>query len=174
MKIRRKSLLGVSVFLGVVLVLVAMAFQFPLVLQFSKEPETAPVLPEKGELNPLSNLDFESGEWAAYLHIDSADFTELSGGLARFPCLVTTDISVLRKMKKGWNMVAQGGDIATVTSSILIFKDGQLEFESGIVLTDDGAGLQNQAYGWSTPENVEEFLAPLKEFKKLHRPLIVL
>jgi hypothetical protein len=74
--------------------------------------------PLKGEIiAPLEGLNFDEGEWVAYIALSSHDYRQLR---ARFPrnCLKLSDRATMKQMQQDWKMVFTEGDMATVDSHI--------------------------------------------------------
>jgi hypothetical protein len=64
---------------------------------------------------PLAGLDFDHGNWSAYLILDETDSRRLKRRFSR-NCLKLTDRETMRKMRDKWLMVRTGGDMATIVS----------------------------------------------------------
>ena len=127
----------------------------------------------KGDLvAPLKDFDFSQGQWKAVLIIDPNDFNRLDKKIPKARCLMTNDVNVLKEMQQTWHFVVEGGDLATVTSSILFVRDGKLVFESGIVLEDGNEGLQSPDFGWVVPTQKDALLDSCKKFKGVHSPVV--
>lgn len=146
---------------------------FILVIPVSKYSPGA-IQPKQGDtVKPLTNFDFNTGKWKAYIAISRSDYKELNTSLKKVSLLKTTDLNVLNGMK-GWEFKETGGDMATVESMIYIFHDGTLVFKSGIVLGSSNSGLQNSEYGWLTPIDKDAMIKSAKEFKQVYWPIAFL
>jgi hypothetical protein len=68
----------------------------------------------------------------------------------------TLDTALLKEMQRSWVFIYTAGDVATVESRLMLYKDGKIMFSTGIVLDEQGQGLQSPDFGW---------LEPLKEVR---------
>ena len=100
---------------------------------------------------PFSYINPKERGWKVVIEISGDDLDDLS---VRVPGrkLSSTKPKVLNQVRK-WKFVYNGGDLATVTSSILVYKNGTLVDQQGIVLDKDQVGLQSIKYGWISPAN---------------------
>ena len=147
---------------------------YTLVIPISNYHQSGKAL-RKGEVfNPLTNLNFRQGKWTAYLIISKDDYNDINPEIPKACCLKTTDKNVLQKIKKEWLFKYNEADLATVESSIRIYKDGQLMFESGIVLDKAIQGLQSQQFGWITPVHSRSMIETCKSFKRVYWPIVIL
>ena len=127
----------------------------------------------KGDIvAPFQDFDFRQGQWKAVLTIDVNDYGKIDGKIPEARCLETSDRNVLQEMQKTWRFVVEGGDLATVTSAILIFRDGKLVFESGIVLESGNEGLQSPEFGWVIPTQKNVMLESCSQFKAVRSPVV--
>lgn len=145
-----------------------------LVILLSKYNAESVELKKGDTINPLKNFDLNKGNWSAYVVLSRSDFENLSPSITKTRCLKTTDIKVLQKMKAEWNFIYKEADVATVESSIYVFNDNKLVFESAIVLDKDRQGLQNPTFGWIEPIKPNVLIESCKEFKKVHWPIVFL
>lgn len=125
-------------------------------------------------IKPFSDFNFDSGEYVAYLVIDETDFVDLHEEITHKKHLKTQDVSVLKEMQKEWVFIYRERDLATVTSSLYILKEGKLIFSSGIVLDKDKQGLQSQEFGWIESVKLGKIVEVCKKFKPVKRPIIVI
>ena len=129
--------------------------------------------PQRGQIvNPLSDFDFGNGKWTVYLEISPSDFRNLNPLVTKATCLKTSDIQLLREMKKNWNFRYSGGDVATVNSTIYFVKNGRLVFESGIVIDKNMEGLQGEEYGWLEPIGKKALSKSASRFNRVYLPVI--
>jgi hypothetical protein len=128
----------------------------------------------KGSIvSPLERLDFDQDEWAAYIVLSSDDFRKLEGKFYR-NCLKLTDRETLKRMRDEWKMIYTGGDMATVTSRIVILRDNKLAFSSGIVLGEgEVEGLQSRSLGWLEPQNEGALWKYSIKFEPVLWPVII-
>jgi hypothetical protein len=122
-------------------------------------------------IKPLSKLDITTGQWKAYVIISRDDKGTIKE-LPKWNVFKTDNKNILQQLQQQ-KFISSGGDIATATSSIRIYKDGELMFESGLSL-DEAQGLQSSHYGWlrATPKN--SLLAVIKQFDKVYWPVVIL
>lgn len=145
---------------------------YPVVLNISPDIRHSTETYIKGQsINPLKDFDFNSGKWSAYLLMSNEDYKFIKGNLIGSK-LVTNDISILNRLKNECEFTYTDGDIATVTSSFVLYKDGYKVFETGIVLEKSVQGLQNQDYGWITTKH--NLINVFNRFDKIKNPLLIL
>lgn len=130
---------------------------------------------KKGDtIQPLKNLDFDQGDWTAYLSISRSDFQELEKNISKATCLKTRDINLLKKMQKEWIFICQETDLATVESGFYLLRNGKLVFESGIVLESNSEGLQSREFGWVNPLKSKSLTSLCSKFKRVYWPIVIL
>lgn len=144
---------------------------YPIVFRTSKT-RGAQLHYDSAVFNPLNGLPLDDGEWAAYLLLDKYDFEKLTPELKPYKVWKTSSVSVLKQMQNAWDFKPRGSDIATVTSSLSIIHDGEIVFETEIVLDQDLMGFQSRDFGWAEPVDKEKFAATLKEFRKVRSPFV--
>jgi hypothetical protein len=129
----------------------------------------------KGDIvSPLDGLDFDHGEWAAYIVLSATDFDRLKGRFSR-NCLKLTDRETMKKMRDEWKMIYTGGDWATVESHIIFLKDDEVVFSSGIVLSEGGTeALQNRYFGGIEPQSKGVMWEYCSKFKPVYWPVVIL
>jgi hypothetical protein len=110
---------------------------------------------KKGDVvYPFSYIDPSQKGWKIVIEISGDDLNDLS---TRVPGskLSTTKPSVLGLVKE-WKFTYEGGDLATVTSSVLVYRNGTLVDQQGIVLDQKLVGLQSIKYGWISPVDTNQ------------------
>ena len=145
---------------------------YPVVLNISPNIHHSTATCIKGQsVSPLSGFDFNSGKWSAYLLMSNEDYKLIKGDLIGCK-LMTNDISILDRLKKECEFTYTDGDIATVTSSFILYKDGNKVFETGIVIEESMQGFQSQDYGWITAKH--NLINAFNGFNKIKSPMIIL
>ena len=169
----RKSIFVIGLILFGIYLATVFLLGYPLVIDLSKqEIDQNELKYEKGDtVRPFERLNFEDGEWEAYLFISQNDVDKLTKRIPKSKLLKTTDQSLLVKMKKDWIFQFTGEDVATAESSIVIFNNGVKKFQSGIILEDSLQGLQNNQFGWI--EN-SKMIEDCMHFKKFIYPILIL
>jgi hypothetical protein len=107
------------------------------------------VVPHVVTMKPFVELEFEEGDWVAYVFNDVTSHERLKGALPG-TCLVLRNHEELAKGLRALTFgPPTGADVATVTSSLVLVRDGRVVYETGVVLDAHGRdGLQSRGYGW--------------------------
>jgi len=125
-------------------------------------------------VSPLAGLDFDHGNWCAYLILDANDFRSAYGRFSR-NCLKLTDREIMKRMRDEWQLTRTGGDAATVVSRIVFVQNGTVVFSSGISLDESGnEGLQSRYFGWAEPRTNGVLMKYCSTFEPVYWPVIVL
>lgn len=173
-KINMKKIIVIVLTFIIVSVVLCSLTNYSLVIPISASDDKNKELNKGDTVNPLSEFDLNKGNWSAYIVISRSDFKDLNLLITKARCLKTTNIEVLKKMKKEWNFIYKGEDVATVESSIYIFRNSKLVFHSAIVLDKNRQGLQNMTYGWIEPINHDALIGSCKQFKRVYSPIVFL
>src|SRR5688500_568021 len=166
-----KRIILISVATGILLLGVFFIKGYPIVFKSSEMAEKK-LDYDSAVFNPLNGYKLNEGDWAVYLIIDKNDFEKLTPELKARKVWKASSISVLEDMQVTWNFKHTGGDMATVSSSIVIVHDGKIVFESGVVLDQNLIGLQSKKFGWAEPVEKGKFAASLREFRKVQSPFV--
>ena len=122
---------------------------FSLIIDLNSKLNVDKIKCSNNSINPFEKFDFESDDkWEVHLVFDIHDIKKLPKDITKVNYLMTSDISVLKSMKNNWNFKCSNGDMATVTSKILLKKNDLVVFEAGILMNDDIQGLQSEDFGW--------------------------
>lgn len=124
--------------------------------------------------NVFDKMDFEKGNWKAYLIIAPEDFKYLNNDIPKATCFSTSDKEVLKNMQKQWKFRYTKGEISDVNSKILIYQNNKLVFKSGIVLDNYHEGLQCQTFGWLQPIDPFALSKACKQFERIYWPIVVI
>lgn len=172
MNSKKIILLSLS-FLAVIFLIAVFLLGYPLVLDLSKQEEYTTTAYQKGDtIKPFEKFDFDKGEWIAYLFISKDDEKDFSKKMPNGSRFKTTDVQLLMQMQKEWIFIYTGADIATVTSSIILYNNGKQVFNSGIVLSESLQGLQSRRFGWLA--GCDLLVTSCSQFKKIYSPVIIL
>lgn len=109
---------------------------------------------------PFDYINPREKGWKVIIEISGDDLHDISREVAGRK-LSTTRPHVL-KMIKNWKFTYNGGDLATVTSSILVYKNGTLVDQQGIVLDRNQVGLQSIKFGWIQPNDRQEIYKTIR------------
>ena len=119
-------------------------------------------IPRDSVVNPLINIDFSEGYNQMFIVFDFADlYTELNAlppNICKRRVLYCTNNEVLQEFKNNFNLEISGGDIATVTTQFLCFKNKELVFYGNLDISSNSVGIQSPIYGWSRIINKKEII----------------
>jgi hypothetical protein len=128
----------------------------------------------RGPVAPLAELNFDDGEWSAYILLERNDFREVKGRLPR-NCMRLSDRDELKRLQRELTANATGGDMATVLSSLVFVRNGRVAFATGIVLDgEDLVGLQTRTWGFLKPERRDVRVGFANRFTPFYWPIVVL
>lgn len=171
---RKKIIFGL---LGLVLLLYGLSLVSgitTLVIPLSKyKSQVHPGMIKAQIVSPLQRLDFGKGKWVAYLVILPEDYGDLNPAFKKISCFKSEDVELFDRMKKNWEFTYTSGDVATVSSAIYFVKDGNIEFESGIVIDKNREGLQGEECGWLEPVEQHVLTDHLRHFKRFYWPVLI-
>ncbi len=111
-------------------------------------------------VHPFSYIKPNEKGWKVVIEISGDDLENGSHNISGRK-LSSNASAVLTRISQ-WAFTYEGGDLATVTSSIVVYKDETLVDQHGIVLNNETIGLQSIKYGWITPKNPEEIITTIR------------
>jgi hypothetical protein len=88
----------------------------------------------ENQFNPFYNADFNSGKNKVILLFSFEDINKLPQKIYKRRVLACSDNEVLRQLKNNFTFEVSGGDMATVTSEIIVFKDDKIILHTNFVL----------------------------------------
>ncbi|GAB5401616.1 MAG: hypothetical protein Aureis2KO_32010 [Aureisphaera sp.] len=127
-----------------------------------------------GKINPLGSFDFSKDSWKMYVQISSSDMNELPDNMRKVNFIKTSDLVTIKNIQEKWSFSCnEGEDISTAESKLFLFKDGDLVFESAIVISDSIEGLQSHSFGWiHSKEGI--ISSELENFERQYFPIVFL
>lgn len=159
-------------FLGLIVILFGFTFitGYSLIIDLNSKANVHQIKCSNNSINPFEKFNFDIDDnWEVHLVFDLHDVNSLPKGLSRVNYLMTSDTSVLNSMKNNWNFKCSNGDMATITSKLLLKKNDLVVFETGIHITDAIQGLQNKDFGWVQSKAI---LQDVRKFKRSYKPVI--
>ncbi|MEM6395323.1 MAG: hypothetical protein AAF741_03180 [Bacteroidota bacterium] len=172
-QIKRKVKVIIAVILLGLLILSTTGYNIVVVKsRIVEKPDTGNSENTSEYISVLSSCDFDSGKWQAFIYVHCEDMFVDDWMLSR-RLYQTSDVALPKKMKNEWVFTCGSADIATVQSKILFFQDGELKYESGMVLEKSLEGLQTPQCGWLDAKN-HALYKYCKEFKPVYWPIVVL
>ena len=114
--------------------------------------------------NPLTiekDLEYDK----IVLLIDWDDWNNLPKNLAKRRVLICTNNNILEQFKKYFIFEQKKGDMATVTSKIIIFNEKQIVLESNIILDKHYIGIQGEKTGYAQSIHTKELYELFVQFK---------
>ena len=122
--------------------------------------------------NPLSAIDFSTGQNEAFLIISWDDLCDLPNGIPQRRVLICKENSVLQKMKDNFIFKISGGDMATIESELIVVKDNTIILQTGIEICENNIGIQNEQTGWAYSTCSQNLCDIFKEFKPYRNPIL--
>lgn len=122
--------------------------------------------------NPLENVVLNSGKNKILLLFTFDDINELPKGISKRKVLVCYDNEILKQLKDNFNFEISGGDMATVTSEIIVFKDDKVVLKTNFILEKNSIGIQSQKTGWAKATNTKELYKLFSQFKPYRKILL--
>ena len=123
--------------------------------------------------NPFSSLDSIRKSNVVYLILDDSDFKGLNDHIPRYKVLRSTSQNTIKELKS-LNFKITNGDMATVSSRIIIKQNDKIIYESGIILDQNTLGIQNKEFGWVEPQRPDLFIEIFKDFEKVMMPIVII
>jgi hypothetical protein len=103
---------------------------------------------------PFSYINPQEKGWRIVIEVAGNDLNNLSSKVPGRR-LSTSRPKVLQLIRD-WKFIYNEGDLATVTSTILVYRKGTLVDQQGIVLDTNNVGLQSIKYGWISPVDKQQ------------------
>jgi hypothetical protein len=130
---------------------------------------------KKGEEIKLKQLiRFKNPEnLIAYLILSGDEMGGLPPSIAKYRVLKTSDQILINRLLNS-TFVYTNGDMATVSSSLVIYSENKLVFSSAIVLDSPSNGLQSNNTGWLESSDPKELVALCSKFKPYYMPILIL
>lgn len=125
-------------------------------------------------VNPLEEFDFSDGKWTAFVVFSNDDRPYLPAGIKNSTVIRCDDKVVLKELQNQLEFHYSGGDMTTVVSRMLLFKNDLLMFDSGLVVEPGMEGLQSRDFGWIENKNPGSLARILSKFQRVWSPLVVL
>lgn len=144
---------------------------YPLVLRTSQVAEIE-LEYDSSTLNPLEACNIDEGSWSVYLIVHRDDYKDLVPELGPYKVWKVSSKEVLREIQTKWCFRRTGGDVATVSSLMIVEHDGKIIFQSGVVLDRVLCGIQSKRFGWAEPTHQAAFVDVLRKFRKVHSPIV--
>jgi hypothetical protein len=168
-----KKLIITLLLIGILLLLYFCIGGFPIIfndktqiLHFEKS--------DTKQFNPLENVDLSFGKNKVVLLFSFDDITELPNNVCRKKVLVCSDNEILQQLKNNFTFEISGGDMATIESEIIVFKDNKLVLKTNFVLDKNLIGIQNKKTGLAKATNKEELYKLFEKFKPYRKLFLVL
>jgi hypothetical protein len=143
---------------------------FPVIL-ISKKTTLPKNFVLKGKFNPIENLDLNK-KTVAYLVFSQDDLNSLPKKMRRSKVLICKDNTILTKIKSIFFFSKLEGDMSTCESQIIIYNDGKKILQSGILISKNLLGLQNEITGWCESRHRPVLTNLFSEFKVYKSVLI--
>ncbi len=125
-------------------------------------------------VNPLKDFNFNDGKWTAFVIFTNDDRPHLPASIKNCTVIRCEDTSILTEIQDSLEFDYSGGDMTTVASRILLFKNDRLMFDSGLVVEPDMEGFQSRDFGWIENKNPGALARILSKFQRVWSPLVVL
>lgn len=169
----RDILVSTIILLVIVFLGIYFTIGFPIIINYSKQSNRAFLGQYNDSLIVLEDCDFNNGHWEAYLFFNSDDNTQNERVLSS-KVYKTTDIELLKQIKKDWIFECSSADVATVQSNLCFYQNGELVYKTGIVLEKKIEGLQTPQCGWVVAKEPHLLYKHLKRFKPIYFPIIII
>lgn len=125
-------------------------------------------------VNPLKDFNFNDGKWTAFVIFTNDDRQHLPSSINNCTVIRCEDPLILTELQDSLEFDYSGGDMTTVASRILLFKNDRLMFDSGLVVESDMEGFQSRDFGWIENKNPGALAKILSKFQRVWSPLVVL
>jgi hypothetical protein len=126
------------------------------------------------KVNPLADFNFDEGSWTAFVVFSNDDRPHLPASIENSTVIHCDDKVVMKELQDQLEFHYTDGDMTTVASRILIFKNDRLMFDSGLVVESDMEGFQSRDFGWIENNNPGSLAKILSKFQRVWSPLVIL
>ena len=106
------------------------------------------------------------------LIMDWNDWNNLPKKIAKRRVLICTDNKILEQLKNYFIFEQTEGDMATVTSTIIIFNDKEIVFKSHISIDKHSIGIQGEKTGYSKSLYTKELYELFMQFKPYRKIIL--
>lgn len=132
---------------------------FPLIIEHDKKQ----IINTKtyNSLRDIKDLEYNK----IVLIIDLNDWNNLPKNLAKRRVLICTDNNILEQFKNYFVFEQTVGDMATVTSKIVIFNNKEIVFKSNIIIDEHTIGIQGEKTGYARLLYTKEMYELFVQFK---------
>lgn len=166
-----KKLLITLLFIGGILLLYWSIGGFPIV--FNDNTQVLPLVKLDSDIfNPLEGINLDSGENKVILLLSTDDIIELPSSIYKRKVLVCSDNSILNQLQNNFVFRISGGDVATVQSQIIVFKNNKIILKTNFVFNKNFIGIQNEKLGWAEATNKEKLSNLFEKFKPYRKLLL--
>lgn len=158
----------------IVMIVIAFAltyfYGFSLVIDRKEINDSYKIKCSNNKVKPFEDFDFNSGdEWKMYVVFENSSVRDLPKELKKVNYIATSDIMLLNDIQKNWDFVCNKGDMTTVESRLVLLKNNEKVFQSGIVVNERLQGLQSSNLGWIESDKIIPYL---KKFERSYFPVV--
>lgn len=108
-----------------------------------------------------------------YVVLNNEERKHFSSQVPKWNVLKSNDSALIKDLLN-CKFKYTGSDVSTLQSSIYIYSENNLVFESEISLETNNPGLQNSYTGWVSPIDNNRFLNIISKCNRYNLPLLIL